>query len=188
MDAQTRFDFIADILLVAYASTDAFSRTFTAEQGNPPTTMTKVHYLRSVVQAQVHQSDGFQLGPSFAEFGRCEIIELATAERFLLRSQRNLEIEFQQPTLFDDILDAPAGLVLLIYEFTRTGLWLGKAGATMRPKSKRIYAVGPPTPVGVWAYDGSEEGPVFDQGAERDPFKELGDLDFDEGVEGGDAT
>lgn len=193
------FDPVADILLGAYLATAAHSREFQDEYEQPPTSAEKVHYMRSVTQAEMNRSDGqFVLAQPYVEFGRVEFKDTDSGHRFLLRSEGMVRVERAtrgQVGLFDAVRYLQTDVVLLVYRFHPTGLDLSVAGAVCQRGRSRLEASGVPTYVGTWQFESTgPSGPspqgtrgrvgpaLFDQGA-GDPFEDLGPLD-DFGEEG----
>lgn len=128
MDTHARFDPLAKILLASYLDAGIFSREFKEDHGIPPTAMCKVHFIRSVIQGRVARTEGLALGSRFAEFGRVEIFDAQTKERFVLRSQNHLAFQYHQPSLFEDeAVGLKSEVMLLIYDFGPDGLALASA-------------------------------------------------------------
>ena len=171
-------DPFAKMLVPAYLDTAAYSRWFRDEYGTPPTQFDKIHHLRSFVGAKVTQHDRYTLGEAFHDYGRIEITDEETDQRFLLRSQGAVSIEQAkaQGRLFTaTYLKSPVTLV--VFQFGRTGLDLAIAGTRQLVGKQRLEPSGPPIPVGTWALALDAETP-FEQGA-GDAFDELGGMSIE---------
>lgn len=188
-------DPVADILVWAYLATAAHSREFQDEYEQPPTSAEKVHYMRSVTQAEMNRSGGrFMLSPHYLEYGRVEFEDTNSGHRYLLRSRGALNVEHAtrgQGGLFDAGRYLETTVVLLVYRFHPDGLDLSVAGTVRREGRSRLEASGDPTYVGTWPYAPTgPSGPspvgrrgrtpvrpaLFDQGG-GDAFEDLGSLD-----------
>lgn len=185
-------DPFAQILMVAYVGAAAGARSFTEEWGVPPTRMHKAHWMRSIAQAQIAQSERFTLYPEFAELGRVQVTDTTADHSYLIRSRAAVEIEaaigpaeqlafpFQLPTRNPTTLPN-----LLAYGFERNGMRLWSSALKQVATSKRLLPAGDLEYVGFWPFagcpsPGSGGGLAFDQGV-PDPFDDLGDdLDFGE--------
>ena len=172
---------IAEILVQSYLDTAVYSSMFKEERGDRPTTMAKVHHLRSVAQVLVRQHEGLELSDSYAEFGRVEVTDLKTSRKYLLRGDTSASIEQidRRNALFDAsqyIQYQPSDVILAIYKFADEGLELSLAGTKRRSDRTHLEASGPASYVGSWPYTAVTPDTPFDQEA-IDPFEELGDLD-----------
>lgn len=174
----------AELLVHAYLETAGFSRDFLEEYGQPPTMLTKVHFLRSVAQASVAQDDRFILGEPWAEFGRVLIEERDTKRRCVLRSDSAVQIESskRENTLFDSSRYLRSEVELLVYNFHRDGLDLAIAGTRQEISRTRLEATGPPTYIGTWPFVSDDPGP-FNQ-RDADAFNDVGKIDLGEEEEG----
>ena len=184
------FDPVAEILVQSYLGTLVYSRKFTDDFEQPPTTMAKSHHLRSIAQALVNQCDRYKLDPEYAEMGRVAFIDLETQAAYVVRSSSHVAIEENlQPRLFPvTYIDTP--IRLLIYRFHYDGLDLSLANTRRVSSKRRVEAAGKAEYIGTWPYTSADDLPPFDQG-KIDPFRELGDIreedDGDGEVEGGDV-
>lgn len=152
--------------------------------------MALVHHMRSVIQGRLIADDRYELSPRYVDFGRVEVADRETGDRYLLRSSRAASIEkstsSDQGSLF---AQAPflrrTDLTVLIYDFAADGLRLSTA-AGMSPKgSSKVRIAGSPEPAAFLAYEGDDDGDqgVFRQGA-VDAFRDLGDLGELDGTAG----
>lgn len=179
---QAKLDPIArDILIPSYLETAGFSRAFRDGFGQPPTLATKVHYMRSIAQVMVTKDDRFTLGADFAEFGRVEIVDHATAIRYVLRSEGNTAIDRakREGALFDSTRYLASDVILLVYRFHRNGLDLFVAGSVYAEGKYRLHASGKPTYIATWSWTDDGDGPegkTFDQGGPWNPFGDIGDI------------
>ncbi|BBZ53004.1 hypothetical protein MHEI_47210 [Mycobacterium heidelbergense] len=62
-------DEFAHIMMSGYLATADYSRKFKSEWDIPPTMLAKAHHLRSVVQAQIGDSERYELHKEYVEFG-----------------------------------------------------------------------------------------------------------------------
>lgn len=196
---------LARILLTGYDETFIFSTGFRRVWGEPPTIMNKAHHLRSIVRALVRQSDRYDAVSTYSEFGRIELVDTETGERFLLRSRGAVSVErdTQQQSLFDATSYIASDVLLLVYEFSPKALHLSVTGAYRSPGKAHLIAASEPIPVGSWVLLDQVDAPAFDQddaesfrelgpdpfaapGAER--FDNLGDIDSAPEVEDGDES
>lgn len=180
---------VAAHLLASYSDVGDYSRQFQDDHETPPSLMAKVHHLRSIVQARLTQDARFELAAPFSEYGRVEFGELASGERFLLRSAGALAVEKAKKAepialfAFAKLIKT-SDVQLLIYEFVRHGLVLSIAPTVHRVGSRRLYARGEPVRLGFWPYSATDDQAIpFDQ-AGADLFDDVGDLD-DGGESGG---
>lgn len=184
MDAH-ELDPVANMLIEGAFDTASYSSHFTDTHGQPPTIASKVHHLRSAVQAAVNHSGRYTLDPNYAEFGRVQIFDDVTKKTLLLRSIGAVSIERnkrQSETLFDSTKYLRSDVVLLAFEFGRTWLDLHVAGTRQQVGRRRLEASGVPTHVGRWFMDSGDDGGSFDQGADEF-FGDLGE-GWDEGETG----
>jgi hypothetical protein len=176
-------DEFAHMMLSAYLATAEFSRKFTKEWDTPPTALAKAHHLRSVVQAQIGDSERYELHKGFVEFGRVQVTDTESNSTFLLRSKSAVSIEEAQTewTLFD--VKPKLDISLLIYRFDVPGLSLWHSATTRSANSRRLLPTGDAQSMGFWRFDDlpTTTG-LFDQG-ETDAFDDLGNPD----IEGGEA-
>jgi hypothetical protein len=186
----TDLDPFAEHLLTAFGDVAAYSRQFTDDQGVPPTSMAKVHHLRSVVQARLTQDERYELRSSYAEFGRVQCLDHQTEVEFVVRSASAVRIETGKSAhgtgeLFDGgPFKVNSPVRLLIIEFTKEGLRLSQASAVRAEGRGRLDLSGEVQFLGLWPYTAAgPEGSPFDQGS-RDAFGEVGDLDIDGEDEG----
>lgn len=176
-----QLDPFAEHLLGAYGETAAYSRQFRDERKMPPTSMAKLHHLRSLVQAFVTDDERYELHPAYVEFGRVQCLDRLTGYEFVLRSASAVQIEtakrdHETAPLFDAAPHKIHSKVrLLINEFTENGLCLSEASAAQRPGRTRLEVSGAVQFIALWPYTASEpEGTrTFDQGV-TDDFKEVG--------------
>lgn len=176
-------DSVANHLIASVRDMRDFAHEFLDDHGTPPTLMAKVHHFRSVVQARLIDDEGFDLASTYVDFGRVEFVDVATKERFLLKSCGALAVEkqknsFQQLALFEiGKLFQPTTVRVLVYEFDRSGLTLAVAPGVTRNGSVRVYVQGEPVKAGFWPFGEGEafEMPAFDQDI-RDPFTDVGFL------------
>jgi len=177
---------IAQLLVDGYLASASFSRTFGDEYDQPPTLMTRVHHMLSVVQAGVGAADGYQLGAEYADYGRVEILDIAHKRVYLLRSASAVNIERnvrnQTEQLFDTSKYISSPVVMLVYKFRAEGLDISIAGTRRlagKKRKGRLEVTGSPTLVHTWPYDFSTST-TFDQGSMLDAFDELGEIDLDD--------
>lgn len=177
-------DPFAEHLLTAFGDVAAYSRQFTDEQGVPPTSMAKVHHLRSVAQARLAQDERYELRPFYAEFGRVQCLDRKTGAEFVLRSASAVRIETEKGShggttpLFDaKPFKILSPVRLLINEFTEDGLRLSEASSVVQGNGRtRLQLRGEVRFIGLWLYTTTGAcGNPFDQGA-RDTFGEVGRL------------
>lgn len=182
---ESRLDPIGGLLVTSYLETLAFSRQFASDHdGRPPTLMAKVHHLRSVVGAQVHSDDRYELGEEYVDYGRIAITEVETGDCYVLRSEAATAIEKNrnQLRLFDVPNYIHTAETLLVHRFHKKGVNLSVVGARRLPGRSHLEAIGDPTFVGTWPFAGAGGpgsaplGKSFDQGL-ADPFTELGIVD-----------
>lgn len=178
-------DEFAHIMMSSYLATAAYSLKFKNDFDSPPTALAKAHHLRSVVQAQIAESERYELHKEYVEFGRVEVTDLQTQVTLLLRSASAVAIESAQSewTLFD--VKPTREVTLLIYKFDRSGLALSKSATAFSTTSRRRLPSGNVQPIGFWRFDDTPAAtPTFDQGA-SDPFGDLGNPDIE--AQGGDS-
>jgi hypothetical protein len=167
------------MLLVSYVETAAYSRQFTKDHGVPPTSMSKVHHLRSVAGALIARDERFELGHDYLDYGRIEITDVDTGEVLVLRSDAAAQIDLGRNRLFDATRYIRSNARLLVFKFQPQGLDLAVAGARRLRGRRRLVATGEPVFIGTWGYDHqgpsgpTRDGRLFDQGA-ADAFNELG--------------
>jgi hypothetical protein len=175
----SELDEFAHMMLSAYLATAAFSRKFTKEWDTPPTAMTKAHHLRSVVQAQIGDSERYELHKEYVEFGRVQVTDTDLTRTFLLRSMSAVSIEEAQVewTLFD--VKPKLDTALLIYRFDPPGLSLWHSATTRSSNSRRLLPAGAAQSIGFWRFDDLPTAVgLFDQG-ETDAFDDLGNPDIE---------
>lgn len=192
MTIEQEVDPFALLMVSAYRSAAADARAFKTEWGLPPTRMDRSHRFRSIVQAQVGQSDRYYLHTEFMESGRVQVTDRDTRSSYLLRSKAALDIEAalvcrpEQLALFEGLRRQPPGLPeLLAYNFERNGMRLWSCQTKRLPDRRRLMPAGGLDFVGFWNFETvpppphGGDGGVFDQGSD-DPFDDLGDLDIDD--------
>ncbi|CAJ1497445.1 hypothetical protein [[Mycobacterium] burgundiense] len=185
-------DPFAQILVVAYLGAAAGARSFTEEWGIPPTRTHKSHWMRSIAQAQVTQSERFMLHPDFAELGRVQVTDITANDSYLVRSKAAIEIEaaMGQPEQLAFPFElrtrnSTAVPNMVAYGFEREGMHLWSSASKQAATGKRLIPAGSLEYVGFWPFEGVPSpdnggGLTFDQGA-PDPFNDLGDdVDFGE--------
>jgi len=176
---RTTLDPIAQCMLHGYLDAAAFSRQFADEYGAPPTTMTKVHYFRSVTQMQIARNERFVVAADYAEYGKVQFTDTMDGRSYLVRSDSSNLIErarlgsnqlfpFEPKYLTSDV-------ALLIYGFNKHGMDLSISGTKQRADRTRLEPTGEPQFIGQWTYDSLEGTVVFDQDEGR-AFDDLGKL------------
>jgi hypothetical protein len=189
---RNRLDSFAQYMVGGALDTVSHSRQFSEEYGTPPTDMAKVHHMRSIVQARLTEDERFELDEEWADFGRVKWTDLATGQSYILRSQSALRIETEirnQGTLFNpDQYIQTTDVVMVVYEFDRSGLNLSVAKTVQRSARGRLEAATYPRDIGSWSFTGETDdldgaAATFDQQA-QDVFDELGNLDLESGREG----
>ncbi len=180
-------DSTARHLVRSYQATAIYSSEFLDEHGSPPTLMSKVHHMRSALQAAMTLDDRYDLMPSYSEFGRVQFKDGKTGHTLLLRSAAAVAIEkakcFEQMEFFNvSAIEDPSRVRLLVYSFDIDGVNLFVAETAQRANGKTLIARGTPEFVGFWPYSTPDDNPQppFDQ-KDRDWFGDIGDLRDDEG-------
>jgi hypothetical protein len=183
-------DPFAKILISSYLAAAADARSFTDEWRSPPTKMDRVHRFRSIVQAQVNQSERFSLQPEYMEAGRVQVTDRDARLGYLIRSKAMIDIDEitsrpQQLVLFENLRPIVTGYPdMLAYNFDRNGLRLWICPTKQESEERRrLVPAGDLDLIGYWRYDAATPpdggGDVFDQGA-ADPWPDLGDPDIDD--------
>lgn len=176
-------DEFAHIMMSGYLATADYSRKFKTEWDIPPTMLAKAHYLRSVVQAQIGDSERYELHKEYVEFGRVQVTDNEMRKTFLLRSMSAVSIEksHSEWTLFD--IKPKVDVGLLIYRFDKPGLSLWQSATTHTNKSKRLIPRGEMHAISSWRFeDLPAASKTFDQGR-IDAFDDLGNPDIEAGGE-----
>jgi hypothetical protein len=174
-------DRVAQFLLSSARDTHDFRFDFKAMYDMPPTAMSQVHYLRSILQAKLANDDAYELSSRRAEFGRVEFTDLDLNSRFLLKSSTAFAIEQQMETAGQlAFFPAPrptqaADLHVIVFDLGRTELKFAIAPAIEVGRKKQVRVIGQLEPAGCWPledtdFDGASP---FDQDL-RDRFDELG--------------
>lgn len=185
-----RFDAVAAHIISSARHTTDYRDQFLDEHGTPPTLMAKVHHFRSVIQALLISDERYELASAYGDFGRVEFKELATEERYLLRSAGAFAIEKNNVDPLQSALFAigqllrPTAVQVLIYEFENRGVTLSVAPGVRRAGKSRVLVKSEPIKVGHWPLVGDiDEAAPFEQD-QRDPFGDVGDLNEDDGEAG----
>jgi hypothetical protein len=176
-------DEFAHIMMSGYLATADYSRKFKAEWEIPPTMLAKAHHLRSVVQAQIGDSERYELHKEYVEFGRVQVTDNEIRKTFLLRSKSAVSIEksHSEWTLFD--IKPKVDVGLLIYRFDKPGLSMWQSATTHTNKSKRLIPSGEMQAISFWRFeDLPASSRTFDQG-QIDAFDDLGNPDIEAGGE-----
>lgn len=176
----TRLDQVAKYLIAGYLDTRVNSREFTDEYGSPPSRMTKIHSMRSIVQASLTADPAYDLKPVYSELGRVRFAEVATGDIFQLRSSKAYSIETTKGEQLDLLPGLarvhPAGVQLLVYRFEQHGVTLSIIESVQRDGRRGLIATGEPEIVGFWPYVPDDETDPFDQTGD-DSWEEFNDDD-----------
>lgn len=164
-----------------------YRQQFLDDHGTPPTLMSKVHHFRAAVQALLIDDERYELASGYVDFGRVEFTDLASKERYLLRSAGAVAIEKSNFSPLQSALFGvgnfirPADVQVLVYEFEDGGVTLSIAPGVKRAGKSRVLVKGEPAKVGHWRLT-SETGDAvpFDQEG-RDSFSDVGELNQSDG-------
>jgi hypothetical protein len=172
---------VAEMLISSYFDTASFSRSFTGQFNNPPSMLTKSHYLRSVMQASMTHDQRFDLSSVYAEFGRVEFTDRSAERSYLLRSDGAMAFErVKDSTLFDPVKFITSDIIMLVYKFHEVGLDLSVVGTKKRHNRARLQATGTPVYINTWPYETGGPGHgTFNQGG-GDPFGDVGPIRHEE--------